>query len=80
METDKNTVYGTGRQRNARANVCSTPAQQHRTQINGVERERNGSFFINATAGADPGFQKGGGTPKERGENSKTNDIHDPLN
>ena len=29
--------------------------------------------------GADPGFQKGGGTPKLSGENSKVNDIHDHL-
>ena len=31
-------------------------------------------------AGADPGFQKGGGTPKQSGENGNINDIHDPLN
>ena len=31
-------------------------------------------------AGADVGFQKGAGTPKENGENSKVNDIHNPTN
>ena len=29
------------------------------------------------TPGADPGFRKGGGTPKLSGENAKINDIHD---
>ena len=33
-----------------------------------------------STSGADPGFQKGGGTPREVGENLIINDIHDPLN
>ena len=31
-------------------------------------------------SGADPGFQKGGGTPKQSAENAKINDIHYPLN
>ena len=30
--------------------------------------------------GADQGFRKGGGTPKQAGENAKIHDIHDPLN
>ena len=33
----------------------------------------------NAVSGAVPGFQKGGGTPKNNGENANINDIHNPL-
>ena len=36
--------------------------------------------LISHEPGADPGFQKGGGTPKESGGKLEINDIHDPLN
>ena len=41
--------------------------------------EKYNSTLWLGIAGADPGFQKGGGTPKLSGENTKINDIHDPF-
>ena len=41
---------------------------------------RDDSWLAELTlAGADPGFQKGGGTPKLSGKIPRINDIHDPF-